>query len=113
MTIVLIDIDVDFDYMKKYDLFSVLEQKIDFCSKLYNVQVEYQNIMKSQSNHIHLFLRTKEELSPYQIVQFKFCVGEDHKRLNYSIRRYERIGQFLDFFWMTNVKKKHRKKRKR
>jgi len=109
LKVVLIDIDIDYEYMQKYDLFSILDQKIEFCSNLFNVKVLFKNITKSQSNHVHLFLHVSD-LSDQDIVRFKFCVGEDHKRLNHSIRRFERIGTFLDFFWMSNIKKKKRRK---
>jgi len=82
----------------------VLNQKIEWCTKAFNVDIEYLNIDKSQCNHVHLHLISRSDLDPETLFQLKYCIGEDHKRLNHSIRRYEKAGKILDFFWMHKNK---------
>jgi len=103
--VVLIDIDVKFKYMERYHLFDILQKKIEFCTKLLDVQIEDMNIRKSQCGNVHLHLITSD-MSPQQFIQLKYCIGEDHKRLNFSIYRFEQMGEFLDFFNMKRTKKK-------
>ena len=86
--VVLIDIDVKYKYMEEYHLFDILEEKIDFCSKLLGVEVKSVVFRKSQCGNVHLHLIVSDFRNKEDMIRFKFCIGEDHKRLNFSIYIY-------------------------
>ena len=111
MTIILIDLDVEYQYMQRYGLFELLKRKIELAEQIFNVHFVSVVFRKSQSKHVHIFLKTKEELSNDQIVQIKFFLNEDHKRLNFEIGRIEKLGRLDSFFWMTKTKKKKRNRK--
>jgi len=104
MRSILVDIDIKMEYMEKYGLIDILHRKIEYCSRLIGINVLWVNIEKSQCGNTHLRIIV-DNTSNMDIIKFKYCVGEDHKRLTHTIRRYEKTGKILDFFYMSNVKK--------
>jgi len=102
--VVLVDIDIPFEVMQKYGLFDVLNEKVEFCLSRFNVDVETIAVDKSQCGNTHLHITLKHDISPEELIMLKFCIGEDPKRLAYTIARYEVTGKILDFFWMHKIK---------
>jgi len=102
--LILVDIDIPFSIMKEFGLFEILEEKIDFCMKKFNVSVELINITQSQCGNTHVHIVVDRDLDPITVLRLKFCIGEDHKRYIHSVRRYKKTGKILDFFWMKKIK---------
>jgi len=105
MKAIFIDIDIPYEYMKRYRLDKVLELKIHLCLNQFGLTLEKYRIDRSQCGNTHLRVIIKENIDPVTIIRFKYCVGEDHKRLTHTIRRYEKTGKILDFFWLSKNKK--------
>ena len=104
MRLILIDIDIPFELMEKYSLFDVLNDKISYCLSRFNAKAKIVNISISQCGNVHLHIVLDQDVSVETLFKIKFCIGEDPKRLVHSIRRYEKTGKVLDFFWMRKIK---------
>jgi len=108
MSVILIDLDVEWEYMEKYGFFELYKEKLKLAEQIFGIHFESIVFRKSQSNHVHVFLNTVEELSNEQIIKIKFFLNEDHKRLNFEISRFEQFGKLNSFFWLSKTKKKRK-----
>jgi len=102
--VVLIDVDLPWSLMEKYELREILNEKINFCLSRFNIKAKFVNITQSQCGNVHVHIITYDDIDPKIAIKLKFCVGEDSKRLRHSIRRFEKLGKLLDFFWVRKVK---------
>ena len=105
MKAIFIDIDIKYEYMEKYGLLEILDDKINYCLQKFKLKPLWIKKSKSQCGNLHLHIIVNEDIDPETIIRLKYCIGEDHKRLSHTIRRYERTGKILDFFWLTENKK--------
>jgi len=104
MRLILVDIDIPWEIMEKYRFFDILNDKVEYCLSKFNVDAKIVNVSRSQCGNTHLHIVLKQDVNAETIIKIKFCIGEDPKRLTHSIRRYEKTGKILDFFWIRKVK---------
>jgi len=106
-------IDIDIPYGLFMELFKdIFEERLKWCCRRFGVELDYFLYERSQNGNVHVFIRYKEPVNPSIYHRLMFCVGDDHKRIVHSYKRYIATGQILDFFWNRPVKKLE-KKRKR
>lgn len=100
----LIDIDIPFTIFEKYLKEAYIKQ-IAICSELYNIKILSVKFEKSSHGNTHVLLLLKEPITDFNIyANAKMCLYEDQKRLLHDIRRYEKLGKVLQFFWQNKKK---------
>ncbi len=100
----LIDIDIPFTIFQKY-LYSNYLKQIEICSSLYNLEVISYKFEKSSHGNTHVLLLLKEPITDFNVyISAKMCLFEDQKRLLHDVRRYEKLGKVLQFFWQNKKK---------
>jgi len=103
---VFVDIDIPLDKFMEYNLRKILMWKIVFCTAMLGVNAVHSKIGRSRNGNVHLALLIDKEIDPVTMIQLKYCLGEDHKRLTHTIRRYEKTGKILDFLWINRRERK-------
>ena len=102
----LIDIDIPFTIFQKYLREAYIKQ-IEICSITYNLHIESFKFEKSSHNNTHVLIILNEAITDFNIyVNVKMCLYEDQGRLIHDIRRYEKLGKVLQFFWIDKKKQK-------
>jgi len=96
---ILLDIDILYEiWIQKFK--KVFEKKLEFCKELYNLDIEYWRHEKSiKSGNTHVFIRLRKPVRPEIYHEILYCLGEDHRRLMWSYKRYLCKGKILDFFY--------------
>ena len=102
--VILLDIDIKYDIMQKYALFDILSEKIDYCLSRFQLEPKSIFVQRSQCGNTHVHIVLKDEIDGETAIMLKFCMGEDGKRLMHSVRRFEKTGRLMDFFWMSKTK---------
>jgi len=93
-----VDIDIDVDYY--YELFKDIEDKlIQYCSETLGVEIEMMNTTVSKSGRIHIHIVFKKEVDIETFFRFKYCIGDDRKRLQLQLFRAVSMGDPVDFFY--------------
>jgi len=101
MKVLFIDIDVPVEYMKIFNLYDITAFKIVKCSELLRVKISDVKVTTSRNGNVHVRLILKEDIDPKTAIMLHFCIGEDHKRLTHTIRRYLSTGKLLEFIWIN------------
>ncbi len=102
----LIDIDIPYAVFQKY-LYSNYLKQIEICSKMYNLHIESLKFEKSSHGNTHVLLLLKEPITDFNVyISAKMCLFEDQRRLAHDIRRFEKLGKVLQFFWQNKKKQK-------
>ncbi len=102
-----IKLDIDIPYDLWESLFhDIYLRKFVFCTSILGIKVDMVTIKESSNGNVHIHMVLKEGINPYTYYQFKYCLGEDHKRLVWSYRRYLKTGKILDFFWNKPIEVK-------
>jgi len=102
-----IKLDIDIPYDLWSELFSMIfVKKLEFCLSIYDLHIDMLNINKSRNSNVHIHIVLKEMIDPITYYHIKYCLGEDHKRLVWSYRRYMKTGKILDFFWNKPIEVK-------
>jgi len=102
--VILLDIDIKWEVMERYALFDLLSDKITYCLSHFYVNAKSVFVEKSQCGNVHVHIVLDKEIDGDTAIRLKYCLGEDGKRLMHSVRRYEKTGKLMDFFWMTQIK---------
>jgi len=93
-----VDIDIDVDYY--FELFRDIEEKlIQYCSEILGVEVEMVNTTVSKSGRIHLHVVFRDSVDIETFFRFKYCIGDDRKRLQLQLFRASSLGDPVDFFY--------------
>ena len=102
----LIDIDIPFTIFQKY-LEKAYIKQIEICSKLYNIKILSVKFEKSSHGNTHVLIILNEAITDFNVyISAKMCLFEDQRRLAHDIRRFEKLGKVLQFFWQNKKKQK-------
>ncbi len=102
----LIDIDIPFNIFQKY-LYSNYLKQIEICSREYNFKVLNVKFEKSINGNTHILIILKKPITDFNVyITAKMCLFEDQRRLAHDIRRFEKLGKVLQFFWINKKKQK-------
>ena len=97
--LLLIDIDVPYPFWEKH-LKDIFEQKIRLCSSYLDNGVDHYIVKESKNGNVHAYIYLKRPITSFgEYARFKYCLGEDHKRLSLDLRRYKVWGKIVQFFW--------------
>lgn len=97
--LLLIDIDIPKEFWEKH-LSDIFEQKIRFCSSYLDNKVDRYIIKESRNGNVHVYVYLSRPIASFGFyARFKYCLGEDHKRLALDLRRYKTWGKIVQFFW--------------
>lgn len=103
-----LDIDIPYDIFMK-EFYDIFISKVAFCVDHLGVKIMEWRVKKSQkSGNIHVHMILERPIPPYLYFRLKYCLGEDHKRLVWSWKRYKLTGHVHDFFWNKRIKVKER-----
>jgi len=100
-----LDIDIPYDLWESL-FYRIYIRKYAFCTELLEIKVDTIAIRKSRNGNIHIYMTLKKPIDAITYYQFKYCIGEDHKRLVWSWKRYIKTGKILDFFWNKPIEVK-------
>jgi len=106
MRTIKLDIDIPYElFMDKF--YDIFRSKMFYCTILHNLIIDSWKITKSRkSGNVHVHIVLAKPVTPELYFKLKYCMGEDHRRLVWSYRRYKKTGKILDFFWNKPIELK-------
>ena len=97
--LLLIDIDIPKNFWEKH-LEDIFKHKLKFCSFYLQNEIDHYIVKPSRNGNVHVYVYLRKPITNFnEYAKFKYCLGEDHKRLTLDLRRYKVWGKIVQFFW--------------
>ena len=98
-----VDVDVPHEFVKENFIFYV--NKARFVLAMFNYRDVVIKLRRSPSGNAHVTITIDRCIDPKDYHVVMWLLGDDHKRLQHSIRRYLATRHILDFHYKQRLKK--------
>jgi hypothetical protein len=105
-----VDIDLPYKFVKEYFIYYV--SKARFVLAMFNYKDLVIKLKRSPSGNAHVVITIDRCIEPVDYHAVMWLLGDDHKRLNHSIRRFLATGHILDFHYRYKSKTRSKKTEK-
>jgi hypothetical protein len=103
-----VDVDLPHEFVKENFIYYV--NKARFVLAMFNYKDVVIKLKKSPSGYAHITITIDRCIDPKDYHVVMWLLGDDHKRLQHSIRRYLATKHILDFHYKQRLKRNEVKK---